>query len=263
MTTTTPLKAIIIEDDPKDSTRLKNQLARQPIANKVLAVCTNVKDAFDCITMLKPDLLFLDIELDYRENGFDLLKLFPSPDFSIIFTTGYLTQNNFINAIRVCAFDFLSKPVSAKELGDALRRYNRAEGLMQTKMLKKNIESVGMKLCAIMISSNKAKIPVETENIIFINSSGPYTLIVLSKPVDGKQEFFTSVAIKDRESELADSDIVRCHREWMINLKYIVRFSNVLTGGAIITLRNGKKVPVSKRRKKEVNARWLAFSRSH
>jgi two-component system LytT family response regulator len=247
-----PLKIVIVENDPKHASALHAKLNRLQVPVEIMGTCTNVNDAFQCISNFKPHLVFLDIELDFGENGFDLVKRFNNPDFSVIFTTQFNTTNNTISAIRVCAFDFLPKPVNMDELEQAVKRYNRQDGILQTNTFKNNIESTDQRLKAIVISTTEGKTIIDVDNILFAQSSGAYTKFTLAKPVQAKLWHQTSRNIKTWEADLLNSDIVRSHREWLFNLKHFERIKNTIVGGATIILTNGVKIPVSKSRKKDV-----------
>ena len=80
---------------------------------EVVDRCSSAKKALDAIKKLKPDLVFLDIEMPVM-NGFELLEQLESIPFAVIFTTSY--DQYAIKAIRFSALDYLLKPVDPKEL---------------------------------------------------------------------------------------------------------------------------------------------------
>ncbi len=248
------ITAILIEDDPRHAATLQMRLTQTTTRVNLLAVCTNVHDAFIAINQHQPNLLFLDIELEGHETGFDLLKQFNNPAFSVIFTTQYSTANNAINAIRASALDFLSKPLLLEELEDALARVNIQEGPAQIQSLKDNIGAADGKLKSIWLSDTKGRTPVEVANIIYCESDDKYTTFYFATPVVGKTNFITSVGIKEWEKRLANSNIIRTHREYLLNLKYMARFSQ-----SKFLLTNGFEIPVSKSRKPAVKTRLEQF----
>ena len=78
---------------------------------QLLEQCRSAKKGLEAIEKLKPDLVFLDIEMP-EMNGFELLEQFSSIPFAIIFTTSY--DQYAIKAIRFSALDYLLKPIDRK-----------------------------------------------------------------------------------------------------------------------------------------------------
>ena len=86
---------------------------------EVVEQCVTPKKGLEAIEQLKPQLVFLDIEMPVM-NGFELLGHFKEISFSIIFTTSY--DQYAVKAIRFSALDYLLKPVDPKELINAVRK---------------------------------------------------------------------------------------------------------------------------------------------
>lgn len=249
------IKAIIVEDQPKHYKYLQELLHKTTKQVEVLAVATNVPDAYNAIVKLKPGLLFLDIELDDNGRGFDLLKKFEKPDFAVIFTTSYNNSDNAIAALRACALDFLPKPLDISELNDALNRIDSDSSVQQTQTLAENINSDDEKIQAVWIASTEGKTKIETGNILYCESDSVYTTFYLLEAINKKQAFTSSTGLKEWERNLANSDIFRVHNEFMVNKAHVVKYNTKISGSAELTLSDGKKIPVSKSRKDEVKER--------
>jgi len=85
----------------------------------ILEQCRSAKKGLETIEKLKPDLVFLDIEMPSM-NGFEMLEQFQQIPFAVIFTTSY--DQYAIKAIRFSALDYLLKPIDPKELIIALQK---------------------------------------------------------------------------------------------------------------------------------------------
>jgi len=110
-------RVLIVDDDPKMLVRLRELLAAHSEV-EVVGEATGVAEAKERFKALKPDLIFLDVQMP-RGNGFSLLpELSPVPD--IIFVTAHDTFA--VKAFEVNAADFLLKPVLPKRLALALQR---------------------------------------------------------------------------------------------------------------------------------------------
>ncbi len=216
------IKTIIIEDYPGDSKKLKELLKHTDSSVEVVAECTNAESAFREMSVLKPDLIFLDIDLGAGETGFDLLKKFDKPDFAVIFTTQHNNTNNAIRAIRSCALDFLPKPVMQAELEEALLRFheNSSKGPDQVKTLVRNIRTENKWIEEVWISGTDGKTRVELKDVIYCQSQNSYTTFQLT-PIHKVEKCTSSVSIKDWEHSLLNSDMCRIHNRYLVNLKFV------------------------------------------
>src|ERR1043166_7767265 len=113
------LSAVIVEDESKFLTSFKSMLAKHCPEIHLTGSCGTVKEAGRFIQEVRPDIVFLDIQLG-DGNGFDLLKILegemPKQDFNnlrVIFTTAY--NQYAIRAFRLSAVDYLLKPIVAEE----------------------------------------------------------------------------------------------------------------------------------------------------
>src|ERR1035438_8516419 len=91
------------------------------------------KKGLEAIDKLKPELVFLDIEMPIM-NGFELLEQFKEIAFSVIFTTSY--DQYAIKAIRFSALDYLLKPIDPKELMIAVHKATTLKNTPTTEQLK-------------------------------------------------------------------------------------------------------------------------------
>ena len=114
------ITSIIIDDEKHCIDRLENLLKDFCAEVKVLAKCSDIDTAFEKIKMLKPDVIFLDVQIN-EFTGFDLLKKFDKIDFEIIFMTAF--EHYAVQAFRFSALDFLLKPIDAGELVSAVEKF--------------------------------------------------------------------------------------------------------------------------------------------
>ena len=113
------IKAIIIDDEVHCIDTLSILLADYCPEVEVLERCMSPKKGLEAIETLKPELVFLDIEMPMM-NGFELLEQFKQIPFCVIFTTSY--DQYAIKAIRFSALDYLLKPIDPKELIAAVHK---------------------------------------------------------------------------------------------------------------------------------------------
>jgi two-component system LytT family response regulator len=258
------ISVIIVEDDPRDSNNLLELLGKTTTEVSVLAVCTTVEAAYASILKLKPDLIFLDIDLGKGETGFDLLHKFDKPDFAVVFTTNHTSTNNTICAIRACALDFRPKPLIQADLDDALKLYheNVVHENGPLRSLHHNLKSANNLVEEIWISGTEGKTRIELKNILYCESDNSYTIFHLATPQTRLKKLTSSVSIKDWENSLESSDICRVHNCYLVNLRHISKYS-AKWNGALLTLNNGQEITVSKSRKDNLKKRLKLYTAAH
>jgi two-component system LytT family response regulator len=248
--------SIIVEDDPKHARTLQGLVEKLDTNINIAGIYATVEEAFQAIGIHKPSLIFLDIDLEHGGNGFDLLKRFPDPDFSVIFTTQHNSAGNAIQAIRACALDFLPKPILEQELVDALARLDKKQGPRQLNSLKENLSSGKPEY--IWLTDTKGKTLVAVANILYCESDNVYTHFHLRQPVNGITHYTESKSIKTWETILAGTPIIRTHREFLLNLEHMGKYCK-----EHFLLTNGTRIPVSRSRKQEVEDSLHRFRKGH
>src|SRR5438094_6103818 len=102
------MKAVLIDDEKNALEMLEWMLQKNCPNVQILAMCDSPLEGLEKVKDLQPDVIFLDIEMP-QLNGFDLLERLGSHNCDVIFTTAY---NQFaIKAFKVCALDYLLKPI--------------------------------------------------------------------------------------------------------------------------------------------------------
>src|SRR4030095_1050163 len=113
------IKAIIIDDEVHCVDTLSILLGDYCREVEIMEKCMSAKKGLEAIERLKPELVFLDIEMPVM-NGFELLEQFKQIPFAVVFTTSY--DQYAIKAIRFSALDYLLKPIDPKELIAAVHK---------------------------------------------------------------------------------------------------------------------------------------------
>ena len=116
------IKAIIIDDEAHCRKTLAVLLKEYCADVQLEEQCGDAESGLAAIRRLKPDLVFLDIEMPHM-NGFEMLEKMSQINFEIIFTTSY--DHYAIKAIRFSALDYLLKPVDHEELQRAVQKVSQ------------------------------------------------------------------------------------------------------------------------------------------
>src|SRR4051812_3251197 len=199
------LKSIIIDDELKSRESLRILIEDFCTGVEVSALCQNVAEGIAAIEKHKPDVIFLDIQMQ-RETGFDLLNKIKEIDFEVIFTTAH--SEYAIKAFKFSAIDYLLKPIDIEELKSALDKVEkklhsniseRLEHLMQ------NLKPAPAQNYKLALPTTDGLIFVRIDEIIYCEASSNYTQIFTH---DGKKHV-VSRTLKEYEDLLADHSFFR------------------------------------------------------
>jgi len=239
------IKTIIIEDEAKSRSSLRQKLKEYCPSIDIVAEAEDGLEGISLIEKHKPQLVFLDIEMP-KINGFEMLNAIKEKNFNIIFTTAY--DQYAIKAIKYAAFDYLLKPVDIEELRAAVSRAD----INETRQTKNQIELLHQNMQHPKKLLNKLAIPTlegllfyDINDIIQLEANSNYTNIFFNN----KTKILASKTLKEFEELLPEGIFFRVHHSHLINLNYIKRY--IKGDGGQIELQNGKYVDVSRRKKEE------------
>ena len=236
-------KAVIVDDELSGIEVLEYALKRHCPEIEIIQTFSSSVDALDKIPSISPDVLFVDVEMP-QLNGFELVEQLASLNMQVIFTTAY---NEFaLKAFRVSALDYLLKPVDVDELKAAvskLKSFNKTDNQAMDALMD-YIKSQ-KQLNKISISTEKGIHFIDTVEVLYCLSTGPYTVFYLK----GGQELVCSKSIGEYEKMLEDKGFYRIHNSSLINVEHLKRF--VRTDGGYVEMSDGKTLTVSRRKKDE------------
>jgi len=199
---------------------------------EILAVARTANEGLDIIRELKPQVVFLDFNLD-GDSATDLLDCFPEREFSFIALAH--TPDMKIKALKQGALEYLIKPLNMGllvGLADKIRMARESQSTSQ----------VHEKLTSIALSHAGGFSVVELNQIARLQADDNYTKVFTE---DGKR-YMVSKPLKDFERRLPENVFVRPHKSHMINMFFLKRFLN--EDGGVAVLKDGTKIPISKRK---------------
>lgn len=239
-------KVVIVEDDPKHIETLQKHIKQSELPLSVLSICLNVETAQKAINEFKPELVFLDVELEEGLTAFDLLKFFKKIEFDIIFTTSHIGE--YINEIRACGLSYLPKPVIREEFEEALNKFetkrNGKLGILQANSLLNNYNIQNVDEKTIWIPSGFDYAQVMIKNIIYCEADNQYTKFYIDMGQKDFKSILASRGIGEWEKDLEHFRICRIHKQYLVNLKHVKKYTR--GEGGTVTLFNDKSLPVSK-----------------
>ncbi|TAE33944.1 MAG: response regulator [Cytophagales bacterium] len=230
---------IIIDDEQKARLLLRAMLTDCAPDLTVVADCDDLPSGVKAIRKLKPDLVFLDIEMP-NYSGLELMDFFDPAeiDFSIIFTTAY--SQYALQAFRFSAIDYLLKPLNINLLSEAVERFrSKRERDSQSLMaLKFNLEQSKSKRIALP-QSNGIRF-IESTDFMYAKGDGAYTELFLRTG----EKLLISRNLKFLETLVEGIDtLIRCHKSYLVNASFVTSY--VRQDGGYVVMTDRTEVSVS------------------
>lgn len=213
----TKIRAILIDDEQSARNVLTNLLERSSFEIDILTTCKNLEEGVEQIKELKPNVVFLDVQMP-NYAGYEISKFFDKINFEIIFVTAY--DQYAIKAFELNAIDYLVKPIDRSKLSITLQKLveklSKEAELVDYQLLLKTIKEKECKKIVIPELGNRRIINLN--EIVAIEADGAYTKILLKE----KNTITTSKNLKYFEEVLPKNKLFfRSHRAWIINLEYL------------------------------------------
>ena len=227
------IKVLIVDDEPLARENLRILLQEQSDI-EIVGECSNAVEAIGAVHKLRPDVLFLDIQMP-RISGLEMVGMLdPEHRPYIVFLTAF--DEYAVKAFEEHAFDYLLKPIEETRLEKTLIRLRQERTKQDVSLLPENQQEVKFIPC----SGHSRIYLLQMDDVAFISSrmSGVY---VTSS--DGK-EGFTELTLRTLESR---TPLLRCHRQYLVNMAQLQEIRLEDNGQAELILRNGLTVPVSRR----------------
>lgn len=237
------VRAMMVDDEAEARGALRTILARRAPEVQVLAEAGSIDEAQELLSLHRPQLLFLDVQMP-GGDGFELLCRLENWDFDVVFITG--SSQHAIQAIRFSALDYLMKPVLGDELRAAIDRHVAKRGGtpdMHAHLLH-NIAQPDERTMKLTLTSGDRSYFVDPAEVVWCEADVNYTNLHLQD----ERRFVSARTLKDYEDMLTPLGFLRTHRSYLVNRAHV----DHLDRSGFVVLRNGKKVEVASRRREEV-----------
>jgi two-component system LytT family response regulator len=241
------MKALIIEDEERAATMLGQMLHQIDPLIEVADKCSDLPVGVKAIRRLKPQLVFLDIELPVY-SGLQLLEFFEPEeiDFRIIFTTAY--NQYAIKAFEMSAIDYLLKPIQEEKLRAALEKFYKQQSIpagATFSALKQNLKSEECRKLVIPVSNGYELI--DLTDLLYLKAEGSYTQIF----IDRRPPVMVSRNLKYFEELLQSTGgFIRIHRSYLANIR---RAKKILRSeGGQLVLDDSSQLPIVPEKIEEV-----------
>jgi two-component system LytT family response regulator len=233
------IRAVIVDDEELARRLLREYLAEHPDI-EIVAECGNGFEAVKAVNDLKPDLLFLDIQMP-KLNGFEMLELLDREP-AVVFITAY--DEHALRAFEVHAVDYVLKPFSPERLSEALARASARLAEPNPLPLKELAASARhpdrfLERVLVRDGSKVHVLPVET--IDFIEAQDDYIALK-----SGGKSYLKQQTLAEVEGALDPASFVRIHRSYVLNVERLSRIELYAKDSRIAILTDGSRLPLSR-----------------
>ncbi len=223
-------RTLIVEDEELSRNRIRRLLMPYPEDIVILGEAANGVEAVELAKQLRPDLLFLDINLP----GMDGFQVLGNLDFqpAVIFTTA--SNQHALDAFKVHAVDYLLKPIDEEELKrsiEKLRRlgFNPLEYAESIRRLAASLDSQYLNRLTCKVGDRL--VMVKLSEVMYFHAENKYTSVITS----GKT-FVIDMPLIDLERKLNPDEFIRIHRSSIVNLSWISEIRKGFDGKAKVVL---------------------------
>lgn len=231
------LRSVIVDDEELARALLKELLGRHDDV-EVAAECSNGFDAVKRISEIKPDIVFLDVQMP-KLDGFEVLELMDTTA-AVVFVTAYDVYA--MRAFDVHAVDYLLKPVSPERFEAALERVKQrlTHERPAASVLRAAAREPGSSLERLVIKDGARIHVVPMQKIDYLEAQDDYIAVHSEGKTLLKQQTLSSL-----ETTLDQSAFVRIHRSYILNVEKLSRLEPHGRDSKVAVLRDGTQLPVS------------------
>lgn len=238
---TKKFQTLLIEDEAPARDRLKRFLKDHEDVIEIIGEATNGEEGLQLTQSLKPDLIFLDIQMPLL-TGFEMLqKLEHMP--MIIFTTAY--EEYAIRAFEENSVDYLLKPIRTERLQKALDKLQKMAQepqpgteitmlLEQLQLLKKEPE-----FTSITVTTGDRIIPISLDRVVYFHAEDKYVFL---HDKDGKKHII-DYSLTNLEKRLP-GHFSRIHRSYIINRDYVEEIRKTFNGRFQFRMQGSQKTRI-------------------
>lgn len=235
------LKVLIVDDEPLARENLRVLLETQNDI-EIVGECDNAVEGIGAVHRLRPDVVFLDIQMP-RISGLEMVGMLdPEHRPWVVFLTAY--DEYAVKAFDEHAFDYLLKPIEEKRLDKTLKRLRQERNQQDLSLLGESEQGLKFIPC----TGHSRIWLLQMDDVAFVSSrmSGVYVT-----DREGK-EGFTELTLRTLEFR---TPLLRCHRQYLVNMQHLQEIRLEENGQGELLLRNGHIVPVSRRYLKALKER--------
>lgn len=237
------IKSVIVEDEKAAREVLRNYLGKYCPQVEIIGEAKNIKEAVPLLHQVKPQLVFLDVEMPFG-NAFDVLEACKDLRFETIFVTAFSEYS--LKALNQSAAYYLLKPISIEELIVAVNKVQQQilnhEIFDRNKIIVENFREPQPEKKQVILPTLEGFEVVKMEDIVRLRGNGNFTDIYLS---DGSKKMVCRFL--KHFSEILPFPFMRVHKSHIINVNFVRSYNK----GGFVTLFDNSEVEISSTYKDE------------
>jgi two-component system, LytTR family, response regulator len=232
------IRAVIVDDEELARGVLREFL-RAHSEIEIVAECADGFQAVKAVTELRPDLLFLDIQMP-KLSGFEVLELIGS-DRAVVFVTAY--DEYALRAFDIHAVDYLLKPFGAERFETALQRVKQRLGgkLPPPAELSASAREPAQPLERIVVRDGTRVYIIPIAKLDYVEAQDDYVALSAEGKKHLKQQTIASL-----EEALDPARFLRIHRSYIVNLERVTKIEPYRKDNHVAVLSSGTQLPVSR-----------------
>ncbi len=243
----TAIRTIIVDDEPLARDKLRGFLDHEE-GLEVVGECGDGKTAVVEIEKLRPDLVFLDVQMP-ELDGIEVIEnldLDPMP--LVVFTTAF--DEYAVEAFRVHAVDYLLKPFDRKRFREAMTQVRAVVQRQQVDAIRDQLQALLVDIedkraksyrDRVVIKSAGRVVFLKVEEIDWIDAAGNYVRIHTKGDSHLLRETMSRL-----ETRLDPSTFLRIHRSTIVNIERIKELQQQFHGDYLVVLRSGQRLTLSR-----------------
>jgi two-component system LytT family response regulator len=243
------ITALLVDDEDRSIENLSTLLTQHCPEIEIISTSSHIEDAYVKIINLKPQVVFLDVNMP-PFSGFDLLEKFEELPFQVVFVTAF--DYYAIDAIKISALYYILKPIRIKELRTSV------EKIVKTTNNLNYIDKVNYSSFfedknnpnKLIINTHTGKDMVLFDDIYYIESNNTYSTFYLKSD----KKITSSRPIKEYEEILPNNQFFRCHRSYIVNISKVISIDK--KEGDMLSLISNIRIPLASRRKEAFLSIW-------
>jgi two-component system LytT family response regulator len=237
------IRALLVDDEEPARGRLRRLLTEAPDV-EIVGEAGDGEHAMEEIARLAPDVVFLDIQMPGC-TGMEVAASLPRPRPHIIFCTAF--DQYAVDAFELSAVDYLLKPVNRARLAQALDRVR--QGHKSDDAIEKATLAAAPPARFLGRRGSAYRVVAARDVLCFVSEDG------ITKLHAADQHYWMSPTLNDLETRLDTRQFFRISRGAIVNLDAVREVAPTAGGHGEVTLKDGSKHEVSRRRFKELTER--------
>lgn len=238
------MTAVIIDDEEKIRSTIKNIISVHDIPLTILGEADNKNDGAELVLEVDPDVILLDVMLG-EETSFDMLRIIGELKSKVIFISGF--EQYALEAFKFSAVDYILKPVDPEELESAIEKVEQQlkteDASLKLDVLLNNLVDQKSQERKIVLQTVEKTYVVQIQDILRCESNNNYTRFYLKSG----EKLFISKPIKHYDELLENYNFFRVHKSHLVNMEFVQGV--IKKDNGFVELISGDVVPISSRKR--------------